>query len=137
MKKMRKLLRFFVVTIFCLWLTNSWFPEGLRITGGLLVLVKAGLALTLANLFVRPVVNLLLLPFNLITLGMFRWVVNAGMLWLVVRLVSGMSVAGFHYPGFTYQGFVIPGLQLSLVGAYIFLAFFISLVSTLLLWLFR
>lgn len=64
-------------------------------TRNLLVAGEAGLVLGLVNTFVRPVVKLLTLPLNLITLGLFGLVVNALMLWLVSALVPGFSVAGF------------------------------------------
>jgi putative membrane protein len=134
---MRKLLRFFAITLFSLWVTNQLFPEGLKLIGGIEVLIKAGVAMTFANLIVRPVVNLLLLPFNLITLGAFRWIVNVFILYAVVRVVTGVNVMAFQFVGFSYQGFTIPEVQLSVLGAYLFLSFFLSLVATLLFWLFR
>ena len=43
----------------------------------------------------RPVVIFLTIPFTLITLGLFLFVVNAAMLGLTAFLVPGFSVAGF------------------------------------------
>ena len=53
------------------------------------------LALTLVNTFVRPVVSLLALPLNCLTLGLMRFVINALMLLLVAKLVSGFKISGF------------------------------------------
>jgi len=60
----------------------------------------AGLAifavvLALLNAFVRPILLLLTLPINLITLGLFVLVINGFMFWLASRIYSGVSVAGF------------------------------------------
>lgn len=55
----------------------------------------AAVALGVINLIVRPVVRLLALPINLITLGLFGWVINGLMLWLVAAVVPGFRVAGF------------------------------------------
>ncbi|NMP22664.1 phage holin family protein [Sulfobacillus harzensis] len=57
--------------------------------------IVASIVLGLVNLVVRPIVKLLTLPLTLITLGLFGWVVNALMLWLVSALVPGFRVAGF------------------------------------------
>ena len=53
------------------------------------------LALTLVNAFVRPVVRLMTAPLNCLTLGLFSFVVNALMFWLVGALKIGLTVNGF------------------------------------------
>ncbi|GAB4470368.1 MAG: phage holin family protein [Armatimonadaceae bacterium] len=53
------------------------------------------LALTLVNAFIRPIVNLLTLPLNCLTFGLFSLVVNALMFWLVGALDLGLVVNGF------------------------------------------
>ena len=53
------------------------------------------LALTLVNALVRPVVRLLTMPLNCLTLGLFSFVVNALMFWLVGLLDVGLTVKGF------------------------------------------
>ncbi|BAZ20615.1 hypothetical protein NIES4073_14910 [Kalymmatonema gypsitolerans NIES-4073] len=72
----------------------------------------AALILGLVNAFVRPVLFILTLPLTIVTLGLFLFVVNALMLWLVGFLVPGFIVAGF-----------LPALLASVV---------LTLVSTLL-----
>lgn len=53
------------------------------------------LALSLVNLVLRPIVILLTLPLNLLTLGLFTFVVNAALFWLVSTFVKGFEVEGF------------------------------------------
>jgi putative membrane protein len=53
------------------------------------------LALGLVNAFVRPLMVLLTLPLTVLTFGLFLFVVNAFMLWLVAALVPGIRVQGF------------------------------------------
>ena len=47
----------------------------------------------LVNTFIRPVVMLLSLPALLLTIGLFTFVVNAGMLGLAAWLSSGLTIA--------------------------------------------
>jgi putative membrane protein len=63
--------------------------------GGFGSAVIGALALGLLNAFVRPVMILLTLPLTLLTLGLFLFVVNAMMLWLVAALVPGIQIGGF------------------------------------------
>ena len=55
----------------------------------------AVLVLTLVNAFIRPVLRLVTLPLNCLTLGLFGFVVNALMFWLVGTLGLGLKVDGF------------------------------------------
>jgi putative membrane protein len=54
----------------------------------------AAIAVGLVNSFVRPVLSLLSLPLNLVTLGLFSLVVNGICFWLAAVLVPGFSVHG-------------------------------------------
>ena len=55
----------------------------------------AGAILGVVNALVRPVLILLTLPFTLVTLGLFLFVVNAICLGLVAWLVPGFALSGF------------------------------------------
>jgi putative membrane protein len=55
----------------------------------------AGLALGVVNAIIRPVLIVLTLPFTLLTLGLFIFIVNAFCLGLVAWLVPGFGVHGF------------------------------------------
>lgn len=49
----------------------------------------------LIMLTVRPVLGLLTLPINLLTFGLFSFVLNALLFWLLSTFVEGFFVAGF------------------------------------------
>lgn len=55
------------------------------------------LVLGLVNAIVRPVLVLLTLPITILTLGLFLFVVNGLMFWLVARLLPGFEVTGFWW----------------------------------------
>ena len=57
--------------------------------------VVAALALGLANALIRPILVLLTLPVTIITLGLFLFVINAALFWLVAQIVKGFAVQGF------------------------------------------
>jgi len=58
-------------------------------------LVWAALVLGLVNAIVRPIAIILTLPITLLSLGLFLWVINAGMLGLVAWFLADFHVAGF------------------------------------------
>lgn len=53
------------------------------------------LVLGLVNAVIRPIILLLTLPINIVTLGLFTFVVNALMLSLVSTVVKGFSIDSF------------------------------------------
>lgn len=55
----------------------------------------AALVLGLVNAIIRPLLILLTLPVNILTLGLFTLVINALMLWLVSSIVKGFDVKNF------------------------------------------
>jgi putative membrane protein len=55
----------------------------------------AALVLGLVNTLVRPLLVLLTLPVTLLTLGLFIFIINGLMFWVVAQLVSGFHVGGF------------------------------------------
>lgn len=63
--------------------------------GNVLSLLVMGLVLLLVNLVVRPILLLIALPFNILTLGLFSFVVNALTIMLAAGLVPGISMGGF------------------------------------------
>jgi putative membrane protein len=58
-------------------------------------LLLAGLILALVNFAVRPLVILLTLPAVIVSLGAALLLINALMLWLTSKIVSGFHVGGF------------------------------------------
>ena len=83
------------------WLTTAvalgvtaWVLPGVRVDG-LFSLGLAGLVLGFVNAIVRPLLVLLTLPFTLLTLGLFYFVVNGLAFGLAAFLVPGFSVASF------------------------------------------
>lgn len=58
-------------------------------------LVIAALVLAAINLTIRPIMMLLSIPFIIVTLGLFIWLINALMLWVTSFLVPPFELFGF------------------------------------------
>lgn len=57
--------------------------------------IKAALLLGVMNLIIKPVLIVLTLPINILTLGLFTLVLNGFILWAVGWLIGGFAIAGF------------------------------------------
>jgi putative membrane protein len=62
---------------------------------GALAAIAAAFVLGLVNAVVRPLFVLLTLPVTVVTLGLFLFVINGLLLWLVSGIVPGFHVNGF------------------------------------------
>ncbi|EFH11166.1 phage holin family protein [Pseudoroseomonas cervicalis] len=81
------------ITAFAFWCA-AMLVGGISFSGPF-NLVIAAIVFGVVNALIRPVVMLLSLPLNVITLGLFTLVVNAAMLGLTALLMPGMRVASF------------------------------------------
>lgn len=103
------------------WLINAlalmavaYLLPGITVDSFVTALVAA-LVLGLVNAVIRPVLVLLTLPATLLTLGLFIFVLNGLLFWLVGSFVSGFMVAGF-WPGvFGAVGYSIVSWALSAI----------------------
>lgn len=89
---MKLLVRFFA-TVFAL-LGIAYFVQGFSVAN-IYVAMEVAIVLGLVNLLIRPLILLITLPINLLTLGLFTFVVNALMIWLVAVFIQDFSVSGF------------------------------------------
>ena len=77
-------------------------------------LAKA-LVLGLVNAVIRPILILLTLPATLLTLGLFIFVINGLLFWLVGSLITGFVVAGFWWGVFGAIAYSVVSWALSVL----------------------
>jgi putative membrane protein len=133
---MKKHLRLFLINSLSLWLAAYLLP-GVSYAGGWQTLAWTALVLTLVNFLVKPIVKVLLLPINLLTLGAFRWLINVAVLYLVAMIIPQFKITAFVLSGFSYQGFVVPSVHLGIFWAHVAASLLISFSTTFLLWLIK
>ncbi len=91
---MRILLHWLALSI-AIWATTFFVKEGISINPVWMVLI-VGACLTLINMFLRPIINLLTLPLNVLTLGFFSLFINGAIFWyLGSGVINGFSVTTF------------------------------------------
>lgn len=82
-----------LLTVLTLLLVSRYVP-GIEVSGFYIALIVS-VVLGLINLILRPILVLLTLPITLLTLGLFTFVINAGLFWFVSTFVDGFTVDGF------------------------------------------
>ena len=70
-------------------LISSWIS-----IDSLWIALISAIILAVFNLLIRPILIILTLPLNILTLGLFTFVVNALILYFVSQIVPGFKIAG-------------------------------------------
>jgi len=81
-----------------LWAAVQIVP-GVSYTGDWRLLLAVALIFGALNAALKPLLIILTLPFLVITLGLFTFVVNAFLLWMTSTLAGALGL-GFHVNGF-------------------------------------
>lgn len=74
----------------------AWLMPAVTVAGPGSALVAA-LVLGLLNAVIRPVLLVLTLPVNLLTLGLFTFVINGFLFWLAAHFLDGFAVRSFGW----------------------------------------
>ena len=75
-------------------LVAAYVIEGIQVSGFLSAFFAAAV-LGILNAFFRPILILLTLPINILSLGLFTFVINALLLMMASGVISGFHVRGF------------------------------------------
>jgi len=110
---MFEILAKWVVSAITIFLVARLVP-GFRVDSFTTALIVA-LVLGLINAIIKPVIMILTLPINILTLGIFTFVINAFLLILVSKLIQRFAISGF-IPAFIGAILIwLIGLALNLV----------------------
>ena len=131
---MKTMLRYFLINLVSLWITTKVIT-GLTYTGEIKSLLLGGAVFTLINLILVPIIKILLLPLNLLTLGLFAWITNVLALYALTTVVTDFQLESFAFEGINLNGFVIPVYDLSPFLVAVLASFLIGIITHLLQWL--
>ncbi|OGE31868.1 hypothetical protein A2631_01960 [Candidatus Daviesbacteria bacterium RIFCSPHIGHO2_01_FULL_44_29] len=131
---MKRLLRSFLINLIALRVAILILPA-FNLEGGIRVLLIGAVVFMFINLLVIPLVRIMLLPLNLLTLGIFSWVASVIGLYILTLVVPQFKLMPYTYPGGNFGGLVIPSFQLNIVGVAIVSSFLIGFIVNFLKWL--
>lgn len=95
-----------------------WIVPGIELIGGAEAWVAVaifGLILSLINISIKPIMQLLSLPITVITLGIFYLIVNTLMLYLAAWIANGLFQTGIEIA--TFGSAFVASIVISIVSA--------------------
>ncbi len=131
---MKGLLRHFLRSLVALYITSQLLPA-VAILDGIRGLVISAVAFMVADILLIPLLRVLFLPLNLLTLGLFAWLTNVLALYFLVNVVPTFRVVPFDFPGANFGLLIIPALSLSVFQVVIVASFLIAGIIHILNWL--
>jgi uncharacterized membrane protein YvlD (DUF360 family) len=115
----------------------SYFLTGFHIEQSWQAYLIASIVFVIFNFFLSPIVKLLLLPINLLTLGLLRWLSNVLVLYLFDLLYDGIDIAAFTYPGYSSNVLSIPSGDLNVFWVLVLSSLLMSLTYSIIAALFQ
>jgi putative membrane protein len=129
---MKTVLRSIAIYLFALYFIPQIIP-GFTIDGGFITLIIGAVVLALMFLILKPILNIISFPVNMLTLGLF--VTSAFILYLLTILVPNITIQPFSYPKAHFYGFITPVITFNTFFSYTYSAFILSCINSGIRWL--
>ncbi len=133
---MKTILRNVLLYAFALYLTQMIF-KGLVLHGGIKTLIIGGILLAIGFKVIKPILSIISLPFNLLSLGLFSVFITAFILFLITLIYPAIDVRPFTFYGISFWGIEIHKFYVSLLLSYVLISVTIYLITKLISWLFN
>jgi putative membrane protein len=131
---MKTILRSIGIYLLALYFVPQIVP-GFTIEGGFTTLLIGSVVLAIMFLILKPILNIISFPVNMLTLGLFSIIINAFILYLLTILVPDITVQPFSYAKSSFYGFITPHIFFNTFFAYTYSAFILSCINSGIRWL--
>jgi len=126
------------------WLKNSlglavigWVYPGLQINFFYKDFLISTILFSLIFRIVKPLFDIIFLPINILTLGMFRWLRLIVSFAIGAYLIAGIEVKSFYFPGFQWQSLKIPAYNVSFLLSMVLVSFLFVYIKKAIDWVLK
>ena len=109
---MKKIFRMIIFSGIAIFLTAYW-NKGFIIKLDPMIFLKASLMIALVYYLIIPVSKLILLPLNIITLGLFSTIFYALVIYFLLTNMSLISIKDWVFPGVKLFGITLGKINIS------------------------
>ena len=132
---MRGILKNILLYAFALYITQLLF-DGLILHGDIKTLLIGGLLLAIGFKILKPILSIISLPFNILSLGLFSIFIIAFIVFLITLIYPSIEIRSFIFQGIKLWGLEIHSFKASLLLSYCIISATIYLITKLIDWLF-
>ncbi len=131
----KKIVRHIAITFLSFYITSMYLVHGFFIPLNLVTYIKIVVIFSLLTLIVRPILKILFIPINFLTLGLLGWLINVILLYLLVSFAPEVHFGMTNFPAFSLSGFYWPSLQLTPFWTAVAASFSLTFLNRSLKWL--
>lgn len=131
---MKSLLRASLINAFSLFVLTQMLT-GVKVSGGISSYIFGGIALTIIYKALKPILNIISLPLNIITMGATSFLINILLFYIATSLIPQISINAFTLNSMSFAGFITPTLNLNTFFAYASAALIQSVLVSFISWL--
>jgi len=128
---MKRIFRIFIFSCFALFLTSYW-DKGFLLPNTPWDFVKAGIVLTILFVLIRPIMKVVFLPFNILTFGLFSFVVYIFFLHVLSSWYGFFSIHPWQFYGLHISIIIIPKTHIGYVSNLVLSSLSLSSIINLL-----
>lgn len=132
---MKSIVKKYLITTASLFLMTQAVPA-FSIAGGWNKLLLSALILFMLFNILRPVINLIMLPVNLLTLNFFSWIIQVLIFYLWTIIVRDVKILPWQFPGLDLGIITVSQTDLLKWQVIIFIAFIFILLNKFLNFIF-
>ena len=99
---MKTILRNLLFSLIAVWVLDQIIP-GFSLGSNFQQIAIVAFVLLLITYIIVPLLSIIFLPINIITIGVFKWVFTAGAIFALVRLSSFVELNEWVFRGFSYS----------------------------------
>jgi len=109
---MKKIIRMFVFSAIALFLT-SLFDSGISFQGTIISFIEAVVLISLAYYIIVPISKVILLPFNILSLGLASTIVYFVLFYIISSRFGLFTISDWTFQGLQIGGFSIPSTHIN------------------------
>ncbi|HEX7543149.1 MAG TPA: hypothetical protein VF385_03645 [Patescibacteria group bacterium] len=128
---MKKILRMIIFSGIAIFLTALW-NKGFIIKQDPIIYLKAALLIAAVYYMILPISKLILLPLNIISLGLVSVIFYSAVLFFLFNRFNLITVKEWAFPGLKFFSFIIAGMKISRILNIFISSFSISTIINLL-----
>ena|SRR5581483_10579585 len=132
---MKKILRGIASYSVALYIASVLYT-GLHVVGGLQTFILAGVLLAASYMILKPILSVISLPLNVLTLGIFSWILVTGLFFAMTKLNSNITVVPFSTYPLNLDHFHLPSFHLNAFLSYFVISATIYVLANAIEWIF-
>ena len=102
-----------------IWYGLISFIPSITITGGIIGIIIAGVLVGVANMVLKPILQLVTLPLRLFTFGLLSFVIHFILIFLVVTIVNILGIQGVEIILQSWKDWVITSIVFTFLNGII------------------